>query len=431
MQRVWLLAKKSMHAEKKIWIKYSLANLFRNKRRSLYTILAIAIGYAAINLFGGFTAYIFTNLKNSFIYVQASGHLSVFKKGYLTDNGVDPEKYLISHSELTRINHICREIPGVVVTAQQLKIMGLVSNGEVSTIFMGLGKIPSETTQIQQSVKGMIRRLKLYDGVPLTDDVPYGGGITHGLANKLSLDFGTTVVVMAPTVDGRINALDMEIRQKFHVPVEELNDKIISVPLTFAQSLYDTDGISRLSILLADDSLTRSVMTSLQAAFLENGLDMTIKNWSAMAPFYRKVKDMFDIIFLLIFFIVITIVVTSVINTLSMSVMERTREIGTLRALGMKRTGVTVVFAMESAMLGVAGSLTGMILTSVVWMGVKLFEPQWMPPNYVVYIPLEIYLVPAYLVTTFFFMVILSVIVSIIPARKAAQSSIVDALGHV
>jgi putative ABC transport system permease protein len=355
----------------------------------------------------------------------------VFKKGYLTDNGVDPEKYLISHSELTRINHICREIPGVVVTAQQLKIMGLVSNGEVSTIFMGLGKIPSETTQIQQSVKGMIRRLKLYDGVPLTDDVPYGGGITHGLANKLSLDFGTTVVVMAPTVDGRINALDMEIRQKFHVPVEELNDKIISVPLTFAQSLYDTDGISRLSILLADDSLTRSVMTSLQAAFLENGLDMTIKTWSAMAPFYRKVKDMFDIIFLLIFFIVITIVVTSVINTLSMSVMERTREIGTLRALGMKRTGVTVVFAMESAMLGVAGSLTGMILTSVVWMGVKLFEPQWMPPNYVVYIPLEIYLVPAYLVTTFFFMVILSVIVSIIPARKAAQSSIVDALGHV
>jgi putative ABC transport system permease protein len=140
---------------------------------------------------------------------------------------------------------------------------------------------------------------------------------------------------------------------------------------------------------------------------------------------------MFDIIFLMVFVIVLTIAVTSVINTLSMTVLERTREIGTLRALGMKRASVVGLFAMESAMLGVAGSVAGMGITLLAWITVTLTEPRWVPPNFVKDIPLEIYLVPAYMAITLFFLVILSVMVSIIPAGKAAREGIVDALGHV
>jgi putative ABC transport system permease protein len=420
-----------MEFDRMIWIRYALANLFRNKRRSLYTILAIAMGYAAINVFGGFTAYIFTNLKNSSIYVDATGHLSIFKKGFLTEGKIEPTKFLITHDQLQQITQICNDIPGVTVTAPQLQIMGLISNGEISTIFIGIGKIPSKTQMIQDSVTGMIRRLKLYEGDRLTDDFIYGAGITYGLADKLALDIGSSAIVMAPTVDGRINALDMEVRQKFNVPVEALNDLIVSIPLAFAQALYDTDRIGSLSVLLSDDTLTLPVKNSLEQIFLENGLDMEVKTWEEMAPFYRKVKNMFDIIFLLVFIIVLTIAVTSIINTLSMTVMERTREIGTLRALGMKRSGVVTLFAMESALLGVAGSIAGVGITLLSWFAVKVLDPQWMPPNIVAYIPLEVYLVPAYMAVTLFFLVLLSIIVSIIPARKAAHGGIVDALGHV
>ncbi len=352
-----------MKFDRTIWIRYALANLFRNKRRSLYTILAIAVGYAAINVFGGFTSYIFTNLKDSSIYVDAAGHLSIFKKGFLTEGKIEPTKFLISDVELQKITHLCNEIPGVTATAPQLQIMGLISNGEISTIFIGMGKIPSQTKRIQESVTGMIRRLKLYDGDPLSDDLIYGAGITHGLADKLDLDIGSSAIVMAPTVDGRINALDMEIRQKFHVPVEALNDMIVSIPLEFAQTLYDTDSVGSLAVLLSDDTLTLPVKTTLEGIFLKNGLDMEIKTWDEMAPFYRKVKNMFDIIFLLVFIIVLTIAVTSIINTLSMTVMERTREIGTLRALGMKRSGVVTLFAMESGILGITGSVAGLGIT--------------------------------------------------------------------
>ena len=61
------------------WIRFAFRNLLRNRRRSLYTMIAVAMGYAAINLFGGFTAYIFTNLRESFIYIEANGHLTIFK----------------------------------------------------------------------------------------------------------------------------------------------------------------------------------------------------------------------------------------------------------------------------------------------------------------------------------------------------------------
>lgn len=420
-----------MDSDRMIWVRYALANLFRNKRRSVYTILAIAMGYAAINVFGGFTAYIFTNLKDSFIYVHANGHLAIYKKGFLAEGKIDPTKFLITSKELQKINRICHDMPEVSIVAPQLQITGLISNGEVSTIFIGLGKIPSKTRMIQDSVTGMIRRLKLYDGEPLTDDQLYGGGITHGLADKLALTVGSGAVVMAPTVDGRINALDMEIRQMFNVPVEELNDMILSVPLAFAQSLYDTENVGSVSLLLSDDASTLPVRKSLQRIFKENRLEMDVKTWEEMAPFYRKVKNMFDIIFLMVFVIVLTIAVTSVINTLSMTVLERTREIGTLRALGMKRASVVGLFAMESAMLGVAGSVAGMGITLLAWITVTLTEPRWVPPNFVKDIPLEIYLVPAYMAITLFFLVILSVMVSIIPAGKAAREGIVDALGHV
>jgi putative ABC transport system permease protein len=204
-----------------VWIKFSLANLFRNSRRSFYTIIAIAIGYAAINIFGGFTSYIFTNLKDSFIYSQANGHLTVFKKGFLTEGRIDPTKYLIAPEEYNAIDDICKNIPEVIITAPQMQIMGLISNGEVSTVFIGSGSVPSETQAIQRRATGMVGELKLYTGKALQDDTIFGVGLTNGLADKLNLDIGSNAIAMAPTVDGRINALDVKPGRSFHLFTEK------------------------------------------------------------------------------------------------------------------------------------------------------------------------------------------------------------------
>ena len=84
----------------KTWIKIAFRNLLKNRRRSLFTILAIGLGFAAVNLFGGFTSYMFTNLEDSYIYAQANAHITIFKKDFLTKGKLDPVAFLLAQEEI-------------------------------------------------------------------------------------------------------------------------------------------------------------------------------------------------------------------------------------------------------------------------------------------------------------------------------------------
>ena len=413
------------------WMKIAIRNIVKNRRRSLFTILAIAVGYAAVNVFGGFTEYIFKSLQDSFIYAQGNGHLTIFKKGFLTQGKLDPFQFMLSEAETELIRELCRKDPRVMVVTPQLMITGLISNGSVSTIFVGVGRVPSDLTFVRSRATGMIGRLKLYEGRNLVDEVPHGVGLSAGLAKKLDLDQGSEAIAMSPTIHGQINALDMQVFQVFHSPYEELDDKLLMAPLDFAQSLYDTTSADRITVLLTEDRSTLPMKEHFERIFVDAGVDVELMTWKDLSIFYVKVKDMFDIIFLFIFVIVFVIVVMSVVNTVSMAIMERTQEIGTLRALGLKRRGIVKLFAIESSVLGLIGSLVGIVFTFVGWGLVKVIEPSWIPPNIPYRVPLEVHLVPGYMAVSFVFLILLSVLSAILPARKAALKGIVDALGHV
>lgn len=228
-----------------------------------------------------------------------------------------------------------------------------------------------------------------------------------------------------------MNALDLEVFQLFNTDTEELNDKFMRVPFRFAQSLYNTTGADRVAILLDKIEYTESVRNQLRHAFLKQGLKVEVKTWEELSQWYRKVKEMFDVIFLFLFVIFFVIVVMSVANTMSMAVLERTREIGTLRALGLKRKGVLLLFAIESSLLGFCGMIGGILLTFIGWWGVDFFKPTWTPPGMTRRVPLMIDFVPEYMVYSFLFLMALCLMASLIPARRAARQNVVDALGHV
>lgn len=415
------------------WIKIAFRNLFKNRRRSLFSIFAIGLGFAAVNVFGGFTSYMFTNLEDSYIYSQANAHVTIFKKAFLTKGKLDPVGYLLTEEEMQRIKRVLQGFPDVLLVTEQLHISGLVSNGKVSTIFVGAGRVPSHVRFINSHAKSMmIANLKLFNGKPLEDNISHGIGLSTGLAEQLNLKIGSDVIAMAPTVRGHLNALDVQVYQLFDSAVEILNDKLMHVPLKFAQSLYDTGSVDRLSVLLKDSGKTEPMRAEFARALAEHGLEVDIKTWKELDPIYTKIRDMFDIIFLFVFVIVSVVAVMSIVNTMSMAVMERTREIGTLRALGVKRPGIVNMFATESAMLGVLGSMLGIGLTVLSCFVVNVVvQPTWVPPILTRRIPLEVYLVPEYMLYSTLLLVLLSVGAAILPARRAAKQEIIDALGHV
>jgi putative ABC transport system permease protein len=413
------------------WIKLAIRNLFRNGRRSLFTVVAIGLGFLAVNALGGFTAYIFASLKDSYIYAEGNGHLTIFKTGFLDKGKLDPVRYLLSEQELAAVRQILSRHPEVLIATPQLQISGLLSNGQVSTIFVASGRVPSDIEAISRHATRMIGKIKLYDGKPLSDTALYGIGVSRGLAKQLNLGLGSGAVAMAPTVSGQINALDANLLQFIDAPIEALEDKLAAVPLKFAQNLYDTTSVDRLTVLLINDDQTAATKTLLAAELAAAGLNVEVKTWNELSPFYTKVKKMFNVIFFITFQIVFLIVVMSVVNTVGMAVMERTREIGTLRALGVKQRGIIALFSLESTVLGAFGSLLGIGLTLLVIYLVRLLHPTWIPPQITREVPLQIYLVSEYWLYSVLLLLLLSLLSAILPARKAAGLEITHALGYV
>jgi putative ABC transport system permease protein len=140
---------------------------------------------------------------------------------------------------------------------------------------------------------------------------------------------------------------------------------------------------------------------------------------------------MFDMIFGFIFSIVLTVVVMSVANSMGMTVIERTREIGTLRAIGLRRSGVVRLFTAESMLLSLIGCITGLLLALTVRYGINVAQISYTPPNSASAVPLLVDMDSGRVIFTFVLMCIVGTLAAYFPARRAAKQDIIDALGHV
>jgi len=409
------------------WIKIGFRNLVKNRRRSLATLIAIAIGFCAVGLFRGYTAATFDGLRRSAIRGEGLGHLTIYRQGWLENGRSDTKKFLLSPSEIEKILKIAKSDPHVQLATPQLHVAGLVSNGRTSHIFLAKGVVPADF----RTITGGLSARRGLKGTDLSSNTPYGVLLARDLAGQLNLPPKSDGVIMATTLDGQMNALDIQVRGTYDTGTAATNDKYILLPYRFAQMLYDTKRADCIVLLLDDWQATTAIRHLLAGQLAAAGLHCEIRSWDQLSVFYQKVKNMFDMIFLFIFLIVLVIVVMSTINTMGMSVMERTREIGTLRALGLKRRGVCLLFAIEGAILGLLGCLGGVILNGAFWAAIKIAAPSYIPPGVSTPVPLTVELLPRHMLTLALFLTLFSMAAAIWPARRAARLSMVEALGHV
>jgi putative ABC transport system permease protein len=409
------------------WIRLASRNILRNKRRSLVTLLAISVGFAAISLFRGYTSNMYSGLKIMAIRGEGLGHLTIFKAGWLEKGKLDPDKYMFSKEEIEKISKLVTDEREVVLATPQINLAGIVTNGTVSTIFIAQGVVPQD----DRTIKGDWAEFRPIQGEGLSEKTPYGVEMAQDLARFLSLQPGSDGVVMAPTLSGQMNALDVHISGVYDTGSDATNDKYMRLSFGFAQSLLDTEKADRIVVLLKDTEKTEKMRALLMARLTSAGIACEIRTWNELSLFYSKVRGMMDTMFLFIFCIVLVIVVMSTVNTMGMAVMERTREIGTLRALGLKRRGVSFLFAMEGGLLGLLGSLIGVALHTAVWAIIRGVRPTYTPAGVSNPVPLMVSFVPDALFLLALCLIVLSLLAAIIPARGAARQNIVNALGHV
>lgn len=408
------------------WIKLSCRNILRNKRRSLITIAAIGFGFAAISLSHGYMHNAYEGLRNIAISAEGLSHLRINKSGWQEKESAEPDDYMFSKKETKEIIDLIMQEEGVIVATPQIQLTGMVSNGETTTVFIGQGVIPADDRLIKRKYWHLSK-----GGNEISEEEPRDVEMATDLARYLNMKPGDEGVVMASTVNGYLNALDMRVCGIYDTGNDFSNDKFMRLNFYFAQSLLATTSTERIAVLLKDWEKTERMRKALLKKLKAVGINAEIRTWKELSMVYGKSKSYLDMIFVFMFSIVVIIVLITSVNTMGMAIAERTQEIGTLRALGLKQRGVSMLFALEGAFLGFLGGVLGVILHTAIWAVIKIHPPYYVPPGFSVAVSMRVNMVPPMLVFLFITFIIVAAVAAIVTARKAAGRNIVDALGHV
>jgi len=403
------------------WLLFAARNVLRNRRRSLVTVLIGTVGTAAILVGGGFALFTYQSLEE--LSARDSGHLILAHHDYFDREEDVPMQFGLEHferlrQEIERDQRVRRALP-------RLQMSGLISNGEKSLVFIGTGIDPEEF-----DLKGPF--LNVVAGSTLSRrpaaDQPAEVLLGRELAKQLQAQPGTFITLLTTTTEGSLNALDVIVRGVIALGVPEIDKRIVLVHLPTAQQLLATDKVSTLSVYLRETAMTSAMKAELGARLP----DYAIHTWLDEAFFYVAVRELYNRIFGLLGVIIVVIVVFAVANTLAMAVVERTREIGTLRALGTLPGQIKLSFALEGLVIGIASAVFGMLLAAAISMFLLLTGFEMPPPpgrsnGYPLYVNVSATLYAA----TSLVVALLSMLAAWWVSRRAARQPIVEALAHV
>ena len=422
-------------------------NLWRNRRRSLATIASIAFGLTAVAVFAGYKRATYTGLANIAIHSELVGHLTINKAGWSTEGKLHPARYLFSETEIAQLREIVAEVAPGARVVERMSVMGLISNGRNSTIFVASCVNPADMLLLRGPFRGI-------PGV-LQENNHRGVVLSSGLADILGLKVGDGASILVNTIHGQANMADIDVEATVDTGNLATNDKWMTMPLELAQDQLDAVGKAEaLTVLLPaavnaptpegraaeeaiyttptpDDAFMNSLRATLSDALARAGLKTEMITWQEQSPFYRQVRNMFDMMFGLLLGVVLAIVVLSIANSMGMAVVERTREIGTLRAIGVRRASVVRLFVTEAVLLVVVGLLVGAVLTFLVRAGVNALDVRYVPPSLSRDVQLYVGFDLLLTIVAAFALAVLATLAATVPARRATHAPIISSLGHV
>ncbi|MCA0242206.1 MAG: FtsX-like permease family protein [Proteobacteria bacterium] len=399
------------------WLRFAAANTLRNRRRSGVTVAIAALGSAAILLAGGFAIYTYEGLAEA--AARTSGHLIVARPAQFSQDEDVPLQHGLDDAAALKAALLAD--PQVRQVLPRVEFSGLISNGDKSTVMVAAGIEPDA----EFAVKGPFMDVR--SGRVLASGQKLQVMLGEGLARSLKAQPGSGLTLMASTTEGALNALDVTVAGTFSTGVPDLDKRLVYTDVATAQKLLATKRISSLGVFLDRMAHTDEAQMRIQAA---NGA-LQVQTWLDQAFFYRSVKALYNRIFGALGLIIGVIVVFVVTNAMAMAVIERTREIGTLRALGTLPAQLVRSFALEGLLLGGVGAALGAALALAVSVGLLLVPVQMPPPpGRSVGYPLQIAIDPLLYAGTLLAMVALAGLASALVARRTVARPVVEALAH-
>ncbi|MDR2112616.1 MAG: ABC transporter permease [Candidatus Accumulibacter sp.] len=392
-------------------------NLGRNTQRTLVATLTVAFGIVAFLLAGGFIAWIFQEMRESAIHSQF-GHLQIVRPGFFEKGIADPYAFLLPEQSAEQA--LIERMPGFRGLAPRLVFSGLISHGETTIAFIGDGVDPVEEKPVSS-------RVVIVSGRNLESDGEAAVILGQGLARSMGVAAGDVVVLLATAANGSPNAVEVEVAGIFATSAKEYDDAALRLPIRVARKLMRVSGATSWVVLLDETERTAEADRYLSGEL--PGDLFEIVPWTALADFYNKTVTLFSRQVGVVKFIIGIIIVLTISNTQTMSVLERTTEIGTSLALGLRRAALLRMFVAEGALIGAVGGALGVFLGFVLARAISAIGiPMPPPPGMAMGFLGEILIVPRLAADALILALLTTFAASLLPAWKASRMTIVDAL---
>lgn len=381
----------------KLFSKMALRNLWKNKRRSFSTGIAILAGFSGLCLLGGYIVRVERYLAVNSIYINHSGHLAIYKKGGLDFFYNNPRKYHLKGEDLQNLKQLLANDKDIEFTAPILQGMGLISNGAKSVPFLAYGIDPDTERRIQDhpEVHKWTHELIPQSGEMSIKDAKGELAETISITKQLGSLIGRSppfsalsgqekdVQLAARSFESDLNAVNAQLGFKHSTGYSMLEDTGLVAPLALLQSLYATEGATYLAVYLHPDVNVDSALKRIQTKIAEAQINAEVFPFDddRIGLFYTGSMGFLYIMTGFFVFLIFGAVALSIVNSMTIGILERVREIGTLRAIGFTDSQTAWLFTLESFYLTAISIGVGYVVTQIIAALVNGLNVRFYPPG--------------------------------------------------
>uniref|UniRef100_A0A7C2P1G5 ABC transporter permease n=1 Tax=candidate division WOR-3 bacterium TaxID=2052148 RepID=A0A7C2P1G5_UNCW3 len=400
--------------------KLALRNLMRNKRRSFLTALSLFVsGFVIVALHGYLKGAL--NASRELIIKLDTGHVLITTKDYFERRIFLPQEEYIE--ELDEVIRLLENSKYVDFYTFRIKAGGMVftKNGINKTgyLFAIDPEKESKTFELKK---------KIVEG---TSDLEKGCVIASDLARTLKLKPGDTLTILTRSVSGGLSAVKLPVSGIASIGYATLDRSLIILSFQHAKKLLKMgDGTHEILVFLKKEKDINRFIKSLHLPeeLTANPYTFTLGGFA----FFYKFADVF---YLSIYILITLLAAFAIVNTMTVAVFERMREIGTLKALGMTDNEIFKLFGLEGTIIGstggLAGGLVGLLTNAILHAKGMNFESLIkgieFPLPYIIRPSVNLWI----LVLAFIIVTSMSFLASIFPALRAKKLTPQDTLRSI
>ncbi len=398
----------------------SWRNIWRNKVRSLVIIFSIALGIFAGVISASFFKGMASQRINKVINTELS-YIQIHNPGF--EQTSDFANFI---NNAKQIENEVKKIPNVTGVSRRISIQSMAASAETASGVKISGIFPEKEKTVT-NISTKIIDGKYFEGISKNPVV-----IGKKLAEKLNVKVRSKIILTIQDIDNNITSGAFRIAGIYSTDNNMFDEVNLFVRFSDIQNLtnFPENGAHEIAININNNENLQTVFNEVEK-ITDNKLD--VNTWKELSPEMNYLTEAMDMYMYIFIIIILMALLFGIINTMLMVVMERTKEIGMLMAIGMNKGKVFWMIVFESVLLSLTGGIVGIVIGGVsskfgethpIDLSMWAQGYQQLGFDAFVYTKLD----PTMLINVTILVIITGVIAAIYPAFKALKNDPADAL---